>query len=73
MSTPTLAKVRFLVVDDNVHMVHLVKAILKGFGAAHVFGQITCCPQLFVFGPHWTPAHVTAIGSGMQQFVPMHT
>ncbi len=34
---PSLHKVRFLVVDDNVHMIHLVKTILKGFGAAHVF------------------------------------
>lgn len=33
----SLEKVRFLVVDDNVHMVHLVKTILKGFGAKHVF------------------------------------
>ena len=33
----SLQKVRFLVVDDNIHMVHLVKAILKGFGAAYVF------------------------------------
>jgi two-component system chemotaxis response regulator CheY len=33
----TLEKVRFLVVDDNVHMVHLVKTILKGFGAKYVF------------------------------------
>lgn len=32
-----LRKVRFLVVDDNVHMIHLVKTILKGFGAEHVF------------------------------------
>ena len=37
MSAPSLAKVRFLVVDDNVHMIHLVKTILKGFGVAHVF------------------------------------
>jgi len=33
----SLEKVRFLVVDDNVHMVHLVKTILKGFGAKYVF------------------------------------
>jgi CheY-like chemotaxis protein len=33
----SLHKVRFLVVDDNVHMIQLVKTILKGFGAAHVF------------------------------------
>ena len=33
----SLEKVRFLVVDDNVHMTHLGKTLLKGFGAAHVF------------------------------------
>lgn len=33
----SLKKVRFLVVDDNVHMIHLVKTILKGFGAEQVF------------------------------------
>lgn len=34
--TPSLEKVRFLIVDDHVHMQQLVKAILKGFGAVHV-------------------------------------
>jgi len=34
--TASLKKVRFLVVDDNVHMISLVKAILKGFGADRV-------------------------------------
>lgn len=32
-----LARVRFLVVDDNAHMINIVKTILRGFGAAHVF------------------------------------
>lgn len=35
--TVSLEKVRFLIVDDNVHMQQLVKAILKGFGARLVF------------------------------------
>jgi two-component system, chemotaxis family, chemotaxis protein CheY len=29
--------VRFLLVDDNVHMLNIVKTILRGFGAVHVF------------------------------------
>mgnify|MGYP003336022459 CR=1 FL=1 len=29
----SLERVRFLVVDDNVHMVNIVKTILRGFGA----------------------------------------
>jgi two-component system chemotaxis response regulator CheY len=29
--------VRFLIVDDNVHMLNIVKTILRGFGAVHVF------------------------------------
>lgn len=33
----SLERVRFLVVDDNVHMLGIVKTILKGFGATHVF------------------------------------
>jgi CheY-like chemotaxis protein len=32
-----LDKVRFLLVDDNVHMLNIVKTILRGFGAVHVF------------------------------------
>lgn len=32
----SLEKVRFLVVDDNAHMLNIVKAILHGFGAEHV-------------------------------------
>ena len=43
------------------------------FGATHVLGQVTVWPQLFVFGPHATPAHVVASGSGVQQLVPTHT
>jgi hypothetical protein len=31
-----LAEVRFLVVDDNVHMLNIVKTILRGFGATRV-------------------------------------
>jgi two-component system chemotaxis response regulator CheY len=33
----SLERVRFLVVDDNVHMIRLVKTLLKGFGVQHVF------------------------------------
>ncbi len=33
----SLARVRLLVVDDNSHMTHIVKTILRGFGAVHVF------------------------------------
>jgi CheY-like chemotaxis protein len=32
----SLEKVRFLVVDDNVHMLDIVKTILRGFGAVQV-------------------------------------
>ncbi|MCA1934854.1 MAG: response regulator [Asticcacaulis sp.] len=32
-----LERVRFMVVDDNTHMIHIVKTILRGFGATHVF------------------------------------
>ena len=32
----SLDKVRFLIVDDNVHMLNIVKAILRGFGADKV-------------------------------------
>jgi CheY-like chemotaxis protein len=34
--TVSLEKVRFLIVDDNVHMLNIVKTILRGFGAVHV-------------------------------------
>ena len=33
----SLEKVRFLVVDDNVHMLNIIKTMLRGFGALHVF------------------------------------
>jgi len=33
----SLERVRFLLVDDNVHMMNIVKTILRGFGAAQVF------------------------------------
>lgn len=33
----SLARVRFLVVDDNTYMIHIVETILRGFGAKHVF------------------------------------
>jgi two-component system chemotaxis response regulator CheY len=32
-----MEKLRFLLVDDNVHMLNIVKTILRGFGAVHVF------------------------------------
>ncbi len=32
----SLEKVRFLIVDDNAHMLEIVKTILRGFGAATV-------------------------------------
>ncbi|WP_081724563.1 response regulator [Asticcacaulis sp. YBE204] len=32
-----LERVRFMVVDDNAHMINIVKTILRGFGAVHVF------------------------------------
>lgn len=33
----SLERVRFLLVDDNVHMLNIVKTILRGFGALQVF------------------------------------
>lgn len=42
----SLEKVRFLVVDDNVHMIRLVKTLLKGFGAEHVFEAKTIADGL---------------------------
>lgn len=33
----SLERVRFLLVDDNVHMMNIVKTILRGFGATQVF------------------------------------
>ena len=43
------------------------------FGATHVLGHATTCPQLFVAMPQALAAHVVASGSGVQQFVPTHT
>ncbi len=43
----SLEKVRFLVVDDNVHMVNIVKTILKGFGATHVFEAADAAEAMF--------------------------
>lgn len=34
---PSLAKVRFLVIDDNAYMVNIVETILRGFGAKFIF------------------------------------
>lgn len=36
MSSP-LAKLAFLVVDDNANMAHIVKTILKNFGGVHIY------------------------------------
>ncbi len=33
----SLEQVRFLLVDDNVHMMNIVKAMLRGYGAVEVF------------------------------------
>jgi CheY-like chemotaxis protein len=33
----SLERVRFLVVDDNAHMINIVKTLLRGFGATHIF------------------------------------
>lgn len=33
----SLERVRFLIVDDNAHMINIVKTILRGFGAKHIF------------------------------------
>jgi CheY-like chemotaxis protein len=33
----SLEKVRFLLVDDNVHMMNIIKTMLRGFGATLVF------------------------------------
>ncbi len=40
MSVP-LEKVRFLVVDDNLHVLNIVKTVLRGLGAVHVFDART--------------------------------
>ena len=36
MASP-LTKLAFLVVDDNANMAHIVKTILKNFGAVHIY------------------------------------
>ena len=33
----SLENVRFLIVDDNVHMLDIVKTMLRAFGATHIF------------------------------------
>ena len=33
----SLARVRIMVVDDNVHMINIVKTILRGYGATQIF------------------------------------
>jgi two-component system chemotaxis response regulator CheY len=42
----SLANVRFLIVDDNAHMLDIVKTVLKGFGAAHLFDAKTTADAL---------------------------
>lgn len=37
----SLQRLRFLVVDDNTHAVNLVKAMLRGFGASHLYDAQT--------------------------------
>lgn len=39
--TAPLEKICFLVVDDNAHVLNLVKAVLRGFGALQVFDART--------------------------------
>jgi CheY-like chemotaxis protein len=39
--TAPFEKIRFLVVDDNVHVLNLVKTMLRGLGAPHVFDART--------------------------------
>jgi two-component system, chemotaxis family, chemotaxis protein CheY len=36
-----LERVRFLVVDDNLHVINIVKTVLRGLGALHVFDART--------------------------------
>lgn len=33
----SLERVRFLIVDDNLHVINIVRAVLRGLGAVHVF------------------------------------
>ena len=37
----SLERVRFLVVDDNLHVINIVKTVLRGLGAVHVFDART--------------------------------
>jgi CheY-like chemotaxis protein len=37
----SLERVRFLVVDDNLHVINIVKAVLRGLGATQVFDART--------------------------------
>jgi CheY-like chemotaxis protein len=37
----SLEKVRFLVVDDNAHALNIVRTMLRGLGAIHVFDART--------------------------------
>lgn len=37
----SLEKVRFLVVDDNLHVINIVKTVLRGLGATQVFDART--------------------------------
>ena len=37
----SLEKIRFLVVDDNIHALNIVKTMLRGLGALHVFDART--------------------------------
>lgn len=34
---PSLERIRFLIVDDNAYMIHIVETILRGFGAVKLF------------------------------------
>jgi len=36
-----LAKVRFLIVDDHLHLINIVRAVLRGLGATQVFDART--------------------------------
>jgi CheY-like chemotaxis protein len=36
-----LERVRFLVVDDNLHVLNIVKTVLRGLGAVHLFDART--------------------------------
>lgn len=36
-----MERVRFLIVDDNLHVINIVRAVLRGLGAVHVFDART--------------------------------